>query len=83
MQLKPLVIALQGIGFGALATALQGFALLDQPGPKPEEGGLKQPGPNGRAALDRNRAKRIAVFPSLPRFRAKKKRDDEFLLLMR
>ena len=25
MQLRPLVIALQGIGFGSLATALQGF----------------------------------------------------------
>ena len=25
MQLKPLVIALQGIGFGSLATAVQGF----------------------------------------------------------
>ena len=51
--------------------------------PVPEEEEPKPPGPNGGAGLDRNRAKRIGVFPNLPRFRAKKKRDDEFLLLMR
>ena len=28
MQLRPLVIALQGIGFGSLATAVQGFVDL-------------------------------------------------------
>lgn len=48
----------------------------------PEEEEPKPPGPNGRAGVDRNRAKRIGTFPGLPRFRAKKKRDDEFLLLM-
>ena len=33
MQLKPLVIALQGIGFGPLATALQGFVDAAEPIP--------------------------------------------------
>lgn len=42
-----------------------------------------RPGPGGGAGLDRNRAKRIGVFPDLPRFRTKKKRDDDLLFLLR
>lgn len=33
LQLTPLAVALQGIGYGTFLTAVQGLAVFDEPGP--------------------------------------------------
>jgi hypothetical protein len=47
---------------------------------KPDEEG--KPQPVGGGSIDRNRAKRIGTFPDLPRFRTRKKRDEELLIFL-
>jgi len=47
VQLSPLVIALQGIGFGPLATALQGFVDVAQEPIDPDRLPFYTPAPGG------------------------------------
>jgi hypothetical protein len=42
----------------------------------------EKPQPVGGGSIDRNRAKRIGTFPDLPRFRTRKKRDEELLIFL-
>ena len=77
MQLSPLVIALQGIGFGALATALQGFVALDQPEPEPDQGG------QAGGAKGRKRFSPWLWMPPLPpQRRPRKKREAELVAFL-
>lgn len=73
MQLKPLVIALQGIGFGPLATALQGLIALPD-----EDQGSKAGGAKGRKRF----TPWLWMPPLPPVRRPRKKRQAELVAFL-
>jgi hypothetical protein len=65
--------------FSARHLATQHLAGSGSVEPPEEE---EKPQQVGAGSIDRNRAKRIGTFPALPRFRTRKKRDEELLIFL-